>query len=201
MSGPARPRFSGVPLAPSATVLLLVDWINPFDHEDARALDAPARAAARNTVRLRARLGRSGVQAIYANDNYGIWRSDFRGLIRRCRAAGGASAAITRLLPPRHDDIAVVKSRHSAFYETPLQLLLQQLKARELIITGVSTEWCVLFTAMDAYVRGYRLRVPQDCVASAFPERHAAALTYMSETLGADVSASPPGVAARRRTR
>ena len=81
---------------------------------------APSGRPARTTVRLRARLGRSGVQAIYANDNYGVWRSDFHGLIRRCRAAGGASAAITRLLAPRRDDIAVVKSRHSAFYETPV---------------------------------------------------------------------------------
>ena len=123
---------------------------------------APSGRPARTTVRLRARLGRSGVQAIDAKTN-GVWRSDFHGLIRRCCAAGGASAAITRLLAPRRDDIAVVKSRDSTFYETPLQLLLQQLRPREPIITDVSTKGCVLFTAMDAYIRGYRFRVPGLC--------------------------------------
>lgn len=197
MTAPAQPRFAGSALARSSSVLLLVDWINPLNDPDAEALSAPARAAARSVATLRKRLARDGVQTIYANDNYGVWHSDFRQLLSYCRAGGGASRAIVRLLPPQRNDIAVVKPRHSAFYETPLQLLLQQLKARELIITGVATELCVLFTAMDAYVRGYRLRVPEDCVASARPERHAAALAYLSEVLGADIapSAANPGKA------
>lgn len=190
MSGPARPRFDGTPLQRSPTVLLMVDWINPFNDPDAAALAAPARAAARRVAGLRRRFARDGAQVIYANDNYGVWRSDFRRLVSECRSAGGASRAIARLLAPRRDDVAVVKARHSAFYETPLQLLLQQLKARELIITGVSTEWCVLFTAMDAYIRGYKLRVPADCSASARPERHAAAIAYLAEVLGANVAPS-----------
>jgi len=167
---------------------LLVDWINPFQDPDTKALATPARAAARRVALLRKRLTRDGVQTVYANDNYGAWRSDFRRLLSECRASGGASRAIARLLSPHRNDIAVVKPRHSAFYETPLQLLLQQLKARELIITGTSTESCVLFTAMDAHIRGYRLRVPEDCVASARPEQHAAALAYLSEVLNANVA-------------
>lgn len=188
MTAPARPRFAGSALSHSSSVLLLVDWINPFDDPDAAALDAPARAAARRVAILRKRLARDGVQTVYANDNYGVWRSDFRRLLSDCRAGAGASRAIARLLGPQRNDIAVVKPRHSAFYETPLQVLLQQLKTRELIITGISTELCVLLTAMDAFIRGYRLRVPEDCVASARPERHAAALAYLREVLRADVA-------------
>jgi nicotinamidase-related amidase len=188
MIAPARPSFAGTALSRSSSVLLLVDWINPFDNPDAAALHAPARAAAQRVAVLRKRLARAGTQTIYANDNYGVWRSDFRRLLSECRSSSGASRAIARLLTPQRNDIAVVKPRHSAFYETPLQLLLQQLKARELIITGMSTELCVLFTAMDAYIRGYRLRVPEDCVASARPERHAAALAYLSDVLGANIA-------------
>jgi len=128
------------------------------------------------------------VQSVYANDNYGVWRSDFRTLLRKCRERGGASADIAELLAPARGDIAVLKPRHSAFYETPLQVLLQQFKARELIVTGVATEWCVLFTAMDAYVRGFELTVPSDCTASGSSAQHASAVSYMRDVLGADVA-------------
>jgi nicotinamidase-related amidase len=163
-SAPVRPRFSGAP-SQSARVLL-IDWINPLDHDGVESLRKPATVATRHTSRLKKRLSRAGVPSVYANDNYGVWRSDFRTLLRKCRESGGASADIAELLGPARGDIAVLKPRHSGFYETPLQVLLQQLKARELIVTGVATEWCVLFTAMDAYVRGYALKVPSDCTAS-----------------------------------
>ena len=171
-------------------MLLLVDWINPLTHAGADQLRRPALAAARCTARLKQRLSRTGVQAIYANDNYGVWRSDFHTLLQQCRRSGGEAAEIAELLAPARNDITVVKPRHSAFYETPLQVLLQQLKARELVIAGVASEWCVLFTAMDAYVRGYSLRVPSDCIASASREHHAAAVNYLGKVLGADVAPS-----------
>jgi nicotinamidase-related amidase len=187
VNAPARPRFDGAPANGSPTALLLLDWINPLAHEDAEGLREPARLAARTAAQLKRRLTDLGVQAIYANDNYGVWRSDFRAVLVTCLARGGASAEIARTLAPTSEDIAVLKARHSAFYETPLQLLLQQLGVRQLVLVGLATEWCVLFTAIDAYVRGYSLWVPQDCVASASGERHDAAVTYMHEVLGARV--------------
>src|SRR5262245_36120542 len=115
MTAPARPRFAG----------------------SAQPLAASRHYASGSHA--------TACKRIYANDNYCVWHSDFRQLLSYCRAGGGASRAIARLLSPQRNDIAVVKPRHLAFYETPLQVLLQQLKARELIITGVSTELCVLF--------------------------------------------------------
>jgi nicotinamidase-related amidase len=188
----AQPRLSGAQLRESPRVLLLVDWINTFDHGEAEQLEGPALEAAQRTARLKQRLGEEAVQAIYANDNYGIWRSDFRELLKTCAERGGPAARIAELLAPDAQDIAVLKPRHSAFYQTPLQLLLQQLKARELVIAGLATEWCVLFTAMDAYVRGYSLWIPADCVASHSSERHSAAIEYVQNVLGANVSAGVP---------
>ena len=190
MNAPAQPRFSAGPLADSPRVLLLVDWISTFDHEEAEQLCEPALEAARRTVDLKKRLARQGVQSIYANDNFGVWRSDFRVVLKACIERGGVGAEIARLLSPEPEDIAVLKARHSAFYETPLQILLQQLHARELIVVGLATECCALFTAMDAYVRGYSLWIPADCVASHSRERHQAALVYMEQVLGANVSPS-----------
>lgn len=185
-------RFEGSDAGPSPSVLLLVDWINPLDHEGAQALAGPALAAARATARLKSRLVSMGVQCIYANDNYGLWRSDFHELVANCRERGGASAALAELLSPRSDDMAVVKPRHSAFYETPLQLLLQQLEAREIVLAGLASEWCVLFTAMDAYERGYSVWTPQDCIASESTEQHVAAVRYMRDVLGVKVDPSEP---------
>lgn len=172
---PALPR--------SRVALLLVDLINPLQFDGAEDLAAPAVAAARCTAALKRRLAQQGVPAIYVNDNFGHWQSDFRGVIARCRRSGGPAAALVRLLAPRHDDLAVLKPRHSAFYGTPLDQLLEQIGARELVIAGLATDLCVQFSAADAYVHGYRLWVPEDCTAAESAERKDAALAWMREAL------------------
>ena len=183
-------RDASAGLAPSPTVLLLVDFINPLDFDGADALAPAALAAARATARLRRQAARSGVQTLYANDNYGVWRSDFKALWSRCRSMRGAAGTIARLMKPRRDDLTVLKPRHSAFYATPLHLLLRQLKCKRLVITGLAADNCVLFTAMDAYLRGFSLWIPEDCVAAERAEAKASALEHMRRTLKASVRAS-----------
>lgn len=177
-------------LAESRTTLLLVDFINPLEFPAARRLARPALAAARATAALKARLRRAGVQAVYANDNYGGWQSNFQSVFARCVGGGGVPAEMARLLAPAPDDIAVLKPRHSAFFATPLQLLLEQLKAERLIMVGLATDLCVLFSALDAHVRGYQLWVPRDCVAAETPKRQRDALHYMETVLGVHTRAS-----------
>ena len=183
-------RISTPSLPPSPTVLVLVDFINPLDFDGADALAPPALAAARATATLRRRVARDGVQTIYANDNYGVWRSDFKAVWARCRALRGAPAEIARLLQPRRADLTILKPRHSAFYSTPLDLLLRQLRCKKLIVAGLAADNCVLFTAMDAYLRGYSLWVPQDCVAAETAEGKAGALEHMRRILKATVRPS-----------
>jgi nicotinamidase-related amidase len=199
MSEAARPRFNGMPMAASPHVLLLVDWINPLEHPGAARLAPRAVAAARRTARLKRELARTGTLAVYANDNYDVWRSDLQTLQKRCHDAGGAAAEIARLLAPGPQDVAVLKPRHSAFFETPLQLLLQQVKAEKVVITGLVSEGCVLFTAIDAYVRGYRLAVPADCIASSDPALHRSAVSYLGDVLHADVRPAATHLPARAR--
>jgi nicotinamidase-related amidase len=183
-------RINTGALRPSPTVLVLVDFINPFDFDGADALAPPALEAARATAALRRRAARDGVQTVYANDNYGVWQSDFKTVWARCHAMRGAPAEIARLLRPRRSDLTILKPRHSAFYSTPLDLLLRQLHTKKLIIAGLAADNCVLFTAMDAYLRGYSLWVPQDCVAAESAEGKAGALEHMRRTLKATVRAS-----------
>jgi nicotinamidase-related amidase len=160
------------------TALLMIDFINALDFEGAARLAPAALRAARATVRLRDRLGRS-VPVIYANDNFGDWNSDLRRVVASCAARGSRGAAITRLLAPRDGDLFVLKPRHSAFFQTPLDILLDSLRVRRLILTGLTTDMCVLFTANDAYLRGYELVVPPSCTAAMTNARHDEAIRYL----------------------
>jgi len=193
VSPPARPslamagRFS---LPRSPRVLLLVDFINPLRFPGAAALATPAIAAARATQRLKERLAGRGVQVIYGNDNYGQWRSDFRELLQRCLADDGPAGELARRLQPGKKDLVMLKPRHSAFFATPLDLVLTQLHAKTLIVCGLATDMCVQLTAMDAAMRGYKLWVPRDCTAAEAPEAKREALLYMQRVLKADIRAS-----------
>jgi nicotinamidase-related amidase len=174
----------------SKRALILVDFINLFDFEHSEKLAARGVEAAKRTAALKERMKAAGMPCIYANDNFGHWRSEFSALVKECLAKGGASAEIAKLLQPDSTDYAVLKPRHSAFYETPLQFLLEELKVDSLIVTGLSTDMCVSATAQDAYVRKYHLWIPSDCVAADTPEHERQALELMQRTLKADIRPS-----------
>ncbi len=165
--------------------LLLVDVINDFAFPQAKQLLSFALPAARRIARLKARLRKSGVPAIYVNDNFGRWRSDFRAQVQRCSAEESRGAEVTRLLTPEEEDYFVLKPMHSGFFSTTLDLLLAHLGARRLIITGFAADICVLFTANDAYMRDYEVHVPRDCVASETPEACTRACQQMERFLKA----------------
>jgi len=172
------------------TALLIIDAINDFDYEEADGVLAEARPMATHIRRLASRARRAGVPIVYVNDNFGRWRSDFRRLVAHCARAGGRGRAVARALRPDPQDYFVLKPKHSGFYSTSLGLLLDHLGARILILTGLLADMCVLFTAHDAYMRGYRILVPADCVAARKPADRARALGLMRRALGADTRPS-----------
>jgi len=171
----------------SRDVLVLVDFINPMDFEGAENLAPAALEAARATARLKAELAAAGVPVIYANDNYGLWRSDFRETLANCQARPGEAGEIARLLAPKEGDLAILKPRQSGFFATPLELLLTQMHAHRIVLVGLAADICVQLTAMDAHLRGYALWVPADCTAAESPQAKQAALDYMAGILKADV--------------
>ena|SRR5581483_6045178 len=161
--------------------LLIIDMINAFDFEGADGMLDRA---------LKARAKSAGIPAVYVNDNFGRWRSDFRRLLERVMQAGCRGRPIAELLAPEEDDYFVLKPKHTGFQFSALDLLLEHLGARTLILTGVAGNFCVLFTAHDAYMRDYRLVVPRDCVASLTVEDDRYALAQMAKVTKADVRAS-----------
>jgi nicotinamidase-related amidase len=184
-------------MARATTVLLLVDFLNFMDFGSAKMLAPHALRAARRARDLKRRMTRSRAPVIYANDNFGQWESDIHAIVETCIARGGASRQLAELIAPEPGDRSVLKPRHSAFFGTPLEFLLNDLNARRLVITGLTTDSCVMFTAHDAYVRGYRIWVPSDCVAAARAQYTRDSLEHMARVLKASTvpSTTPTSVA------
>jgi nicotinamidase-related amidase len=174
----------------SAAALLLIDLISDFDFPDGERLAANAEATALAVADLKTRARAAGIPAIYVNDNFGRWTSDFRRLVEHCLKDGVRGQRIARMLSPADDDYFVLKPKHSGFFSTTLELLLRYLHADTLIIAGVTTDVCVTFTANDAYMREYRLWIPADCCAAVEPRDHEYALKYMARVLDADIAPS-----------
>lgn len=193
MTGKSSARRSG------RSALLIIDMINTFEYPGGQALARHARAAARHARELRDACATAGMPVIYCNDNFGQWRSDFRAVYERCARPGARGADIAALLQPRPHDHFVLKPRHSAFYATPLDLLLEWLRVRRLIIAGIAGDGCVLTTADDAHMREYEVAVARDATASQRPASNRRALAHLAEVVGVDVRSSSSLVRQRDR--
>jgi nicotinamidase-related amidase len=174
----------------SAAALLLVDVINDLEFEDGERLLESALPMAHALARLKRRCRRAGIPTIYVNDNAGRWREDQRSIVARCLGAEVRGRPVVELLVPDEEDYFVIKPKHSGFFSTPLDTLLAYLRAHTLILTGIGTNLCVLFTANDAYMRDYHLVVPADCVAAVDPADGDHALQQMQSVLDADTRVS-----------
>ena len=171
-------------------VLLLIDVINDMEFEGGDRLLAHALPMAERLAMLKRRARAAGIPAVYANDNFGRWKSDFASQVRHCTGDPVRGRPVARLLAPEPDDYYVLKPKHSAFFATPLETLLRYLGTTTLILTGLTTDICVLFTAADVYLRDLHLIVAEDCVAAIESEDHRQALEYMTRVMKAQVQPS-----------
>jgi nicotinamidase-related amidase len=171
----------------SPVALILIDVINELNFPEASALLRHAVPMAKRLAGLKERAIEHGAAVIYVNDNFGRWRSDFKSQVRHCLKDGVKGKPLAELLRPRPSDYFVLKPVHSGFYSTALEVLLKHLEAKTLIVTGMATNICVQFTANDAYLRGYKLVVPCDCVAANTAALSRNALKEMQATLKASI--------------
>ena len=172
----------------SPVALLIIDMINAFDFQGADRMLPRAVAAAKRIAELKGRARQAGAPVVYVNDNFGRWRSDFHQILEHVLDSPGRE--IAKVLEPQPQDYFVLKPKHSGFQFTTLDVLLQHLGAKTLVLSGVAGDFCVLFTAHDAYMRDYHLVVPSDCVASLTEEKDRAALAHMADVTKADVRRS-----------
>jgi nicotinamidase-related amidase len=172
------------------TALLIVDLVSEYEFPDAERILKGALKAARSIARLKQRAHAAKVPVIYINDTAGKWESDQRAFVQRCLQPTARGRKIVELIAPTPRDYFMFKPKHSAFFGTPLHTLLQQLKISTLILTGVTTHQCVLFTAMDAHVRDYDLIIPSDCVGAPSAADNKHAFYVFSHALNAKIVAS-----------
>jgi nicotinamidase-related amidase len=165
--------------------LIVVDMLNPYEHPEAEVLARSVAEVLPQISDLIARARDRGTPIVYVNDNYGDWNSSSEELSRK--AMGGRHAGLVEPILPQRGDSFVIKARHSAFYETPLEYLLGGMEIDDLVLAGQVTEQCVLYSALDAHVRHFHCRVPRDAVARIDPELAGAALTMMERNLGAEL--------------
>jgi len=145
---------------------------------------------AKNLAKLKSKAKKAGVPVVYVNDNFGKWQSDFKKLLKHCLDESVRGSQIAKMLAPDEEDYFVLKPKHSGFYSTTLEILLEHLDCKTLILTGVATDICILFTANDAYMRNFDLVVPSDCVAANDEKENKHALKYLKEILKADMKPS-----------
>lgn len=198
----AAPGSAGAGRARAARALLIIDVINDFAFEEGAATLAAAIPMTGRIRQLKRAARRAGIPTVYVNDNFGRWRSDLRGLVDRCLRRGARGRAVVRSLRPDAEDYFILKPKHSAFFSTPLELLLEHLGTRTLVLTGLLADSCILFTAQDAHLRGYDIIVPSDGIAARKLEDHRRALAQLERSMDADVrptAALLAAMAPRRR--
>jgi nicotinamidase-related amidase len=165
--------------------LVVIDMINTYDHEDAERLRASAEEVVPVISALLGRARDARAPVIYVNDNFGQWRSDQRALVEN--AIESEHGSLVEPIAPNEDAMFVVKARHSIFYETPLDYLLDQEGVDEVVMVGQATEQCILYSALDAHIRHIPVIVPRDAVAHIHEDLAEAALRMMEINMEAEV--------------
>jgi nicotinamidase-related amidase len=170
----------------SDTAVVVIDMLNSYRHEDAEKLIPCVEEKIDNIADLISVASeRDDVDLIYVNDNYGDFTASQDDLVRQ--ALEGERPDLVEPIVPGHGVRFLQKVRHSAFYATSLAYLLRQLETRRLILTGQVTEQCILYTALDAYVRHFQVVVPTDAVAHIDADLGSAALRMMKENMRAEL--------------
>ena len=174
----------------SEVALILLDVINDLEFEGTEHILDYALPMADKIAALKKRAKKAGIPTVYVNDNYGRWQSDLSRLVAHCLDENVRGRPVVKRLKPEDDDYFVLKPKHSGFFSTTLDLLLNYLEAHTLIITGLAGNICVLYTANDAYMRDMNIVVPSDCTASNDPKDNEYALQQMQKFLKADITPS-----------
>lgn len=166
--------------------LLLIDVLNDLDFPQNEELVRMAASLGGHIAALKQRCRNAGIPTIYVNDNHGKWRSDYNAVLHHCLRPDSQGRSMVEQLVPEPDDYIILKPKHSAFYATPLETLLEYIGVRGVVVAGITTNACVMITASDLYVRDFRLFVPSDCVGALTQEDQHQALQMMEKNFAAD---------------
>ena len=168
------------------SALIVVDMLNEYDHEDAEVLIESVRTVLPAMCGLVERAAREGTPVVYVNDNYGDWSAGRPEIVERAMA--GRAGDLVAPIAPGDGSWFISKARHSIFYGTQLEYLLREQELGRIVLVGQVTEQCILYSALDAYVRHFEVAVPRDAVAGIHADLAAAALAMMERNMRADIA-------------
>jgi nicotinamidase-related amidase len=169
----------------SGTALIVVDMLNAYEHADAEQLTRNVERALPAMKELIQRAADEDVLTVYVNDNFGAWNSNRDDLLEE--VMGGEFRHLVEPIAPQPDTLFVVKARHSIFYQTPLEYLLSQEGVDRIVLIGQVTEQCILYSALDAYIRHLQVVIPRDAVAEIHEDLAEASLRMMEVNMDAQV--------------
>ncbi len=172
----------------SATALVIIDMLNDFVLPGA-PLEVPAARDILPALKQRLDQARQdGMPVLYVCDAHDPDDREFARMGWPPHAVRGTRGAeVVAELRPLPNEPVIAKTSYSGFHDTDLDATLKKLGVEELILTGCVTSICVLYTAADAVMTGYRVTVPADCVAPLDPQDGAFALKQMRTVLGVNV--------------
>jgi nicotinamidase/pyrazinamidase len=166
--------------------LIIIDMLNDFVKKGA-PLEVPGAHSIIEPVKREIEKARtSGYPVIYLCDCHQENDPEFD-MFPPHAVRGTEGSKIIGELKPQGTDILVRKNAFSGFFNTGLEHMLKKLEVRELIITGLATSICVLYTAVDAVMRGYRVSVVKDAVTGLDHRDHQYALEQMEKVLRAKI--------------
>jgi nicotinamidase-related amidase len=168
------------------SALVVIDMLNTYDHEDAEVLRESVREALPAMRRLLDRAQHDPVPVVYVNDNSGDWAAGRPELVER--ALAGSAPELVEPIAPGERSWFIAKARHSIFYQTQLEYLLREQEVDRIVLLGQVTEQCILYSALDAYVRHFDVAVPRDAVAGIYEDLGDAALRMMQRNMRADIT-------------
>jgi nicotinamidase-related amidase/CBS domain-containing protein len=166
--------------------LIVVDMLNHDDHPDAEPLMESVRGSLPAMRRLIDAAREHEILTVYVNDNHGDWSASAATLSER--ALGGPDRSLVEPIVPADDVPFVIKARHSIFYETQVEYLLRRHEIRRLVLIGQVTEQCILYSALDAYVRHFEVVVVPEAVAHIHADLADAALRLMETNMRAQMA-------------
>ncbi len=166
--------------------LLIIDMVKDFVYEDG-ALPVPEAKGLVSRINQEIKKFREkGYPIIFVCDAHEEDDEEFKLWGKHC-VKGTRGAEVIDELDKKDEDIVVEKTRYSGFFRTNLDEILKAKKINEVVLTGVLTNVCVLYTAADAMFRGYKVIVLENGVASVTKEEHNWALKHMRDILKAEI--------------
>jgi nicotinamidase-related amidase len=168
-------------------VLVVVDVINTFTHEDGEALLGSFRSRLGGFKEAFADARPSGTPVVFVNDVLGRWDGDAPGLVRWAIETG-TGADVVSALAPAPDDSFLFKARYSAFDHTGLDLRLAELDCERIILCGAATEGCVVQTGLDAREHGWKVTILASACATTDDQLERLALAYAEQVGGIRVA-------------